>query len=142
MYSILRSIFGNKQDRDIKDLMPLVEKINSFEAQIKKLSDDDFKKQTEKFRQALISGKTLDDILPEAFATVREASLRVLKIRHFDVQLMGGIILHQEKISKKKTGEGKTLTATLPLYLHGLSGKGAHLVTVNDYLAKPDSTEM
>ncbi len=138
----IQKIFGTKQDRDLKELQPIVNKINSFEPAMKALSDDELKAQTNKFRKQLEEGKTLDELLPEAFATVREASVRVLKMRHFDVQLMGGIVLHHGKIAEMKTGEGKTLTATLPMYLNGLSGLGCHLVTVNDYLASRDAEEM
>ncbi len=142
MRAILRKMFGTKQDRDISLLKPLVDKINSLEAEMKKMSDSDLQAQTPKFKQMLTNGSTLDEILAEAFATVRETSVRVLQMRHFDVQLMGGIVLHQGKISEMKTGEGKTLAATLPLYLNALSGKGAHLVTVNDYLAARDAEWM
>jgi len=138
MLKFVEKIFGTKSDNDLKAMRPLVEKINSFEPEMKKLSDDELKAQTVKFRQLLAGGATLDSILPEAFATVREASVRTLGQRHYDVQLMGGIALTQGKIAEMKTGEGKTLTATLPMYLHGLTGKGAHLVTVNDYLAARD----
>ncbi len=139
---VVKKVFGTKQDRDLKALKPIVEKINALESDIKKLSDDELKAQTTKLKKMVQEGIELDHILPEAFATVREASLRVLGMRHFDVQLMGGIVLHQGKISEMKTGEGKTLTATLALYLNALSGKGAHLVTVNDYLASRDAHEM
>lgn len=142
LHGFLKTIFGTQHDRDVKALRPMVEKINSLEASIQKLSDDQLKAQTQKLKTLHKDGKTLLELLPEAFATVREASKRVLKMRHFDVQLMGGIVLFNGKISEMKTGEGKTLTATLPLYLHALAGKGAHLVTVNDYLAKRDSHEM
>lgn len=142
LHNILKTVFGTQHDRDIKALKPLVEKINSLESVIQKMSDEQLKAQTPKLKNYLKDGKTLLEILPEAFATVREASRRVLKMRHFDVQLMGGMVLFNGKISEMKTGEGKTLTATLPLYLHALAGKGAHLVTVNDYLAKRDSHEM
>ncbi len=140
--NIFKAIFGTKHDRDIKALKPLVQKINSLEPQMQQMSDEELKAQTPKFRQMLADGMTLDDILPEAFATVREAAKRVLNMRHFDVQLIGGLVLFQNKIAEMKTGEGKTLTATLPMYLHGLTQKGAHLVTVNDYLAKRDSEWM
>lgn len=140
--SFLKIFFGTKQDRDLKSLLPIVKKINELEPAIKSMNDAELQAQTPKFRERLSKGETLDQILPEAFATVREASTRVLKMRHFDVQLLGGIVLHRGKISEMKTGEGKTLTATLPLYLRALTGKGAHLVTVNDYLAKRDSHEM
>ena len=138
----LKAIFGSKNDRDIKSLYPLVKQIASFEEGLKKLSDEELQGQTPKFRKMLEEGATLEDILPEAFATVREASVRVLGMRPYDVQLMGGISLFEGKIAEMKTGEGKTLTAALPMYLHGLTQKGAHLVTVNDYLASRDANEM
>lgn len=140
--SVMKKFFGTKQDRDIKILKPILDQVNSLEEKMKKLSDDELKAQTPKLRKMIEGGKTLDDILPEAFATVREASKRVMNMRHFDVQIIGGLILNSGKISEMKTGEGKTLTATLPLYLNGLTGLGAHLVTVNDYLAQRDSHEM
>ncbi|MFZ4713561.1 MAG: preprotein translocase subunit SecA [Bacteriovoracaceae bacterium] len=139
---VLKKLFGTKQDRDIKLLRPILEQINGYEDALKKLTDEQLQAQTPKLRKMLADGKTVDDILPEAYATCREASRRVLGMRHFDVQILGGIILQSGKISEMKTGEGKTLTATLPLYLHGLSSLGAHCVTVNDYLAKRDSEEM
>ena len=139
---VLKKVFGTKQDRDIKLMRPLLNQINSFEEQIKKLSDEELKAQTPKFRELLKNGSTLTDILPEAFATVREASVRVMGMRHYDVQILGGIVLSEGKIAEMKTGEGKTLTATLPLYLHGLTQKGAHIITVNDYLASRDAKEM
>ncbi len=138
----LRAIFGSKNDRDLKKMKPLVKQIGSYEEQMKKLSDEELQAQTPKFRKMLAEGATLTDILPEAFATVREASVRVLGMRPYDVQLIGGIALFESKIAEMKTGEGKTLTAALPMYLHGLTQKGAHLVTVNDYLAKRDAEEM
>lgn len=134
--SILNTIFGGGNEREIGRLRKIVEKINSLEDSIKSLSDLELKENTEKFRSRLKSGESLDQILPEAFATVREAARREIGQRHFDVQLIGGIVLHQGKIAEMKTGEGKTLVATLPLYLNALEQKGAHLVTVNDYLAK------
>tara|TARA_Y100000780_G_scaffold155505_1_gene140193 strand:+ start:228995 stop:231544 length:2550 start_codon:yes stop_codon:yes gene_type:complete len=140
--SVMKKFFGTKQDRDIKDLRPMLERINSLEEEIQKLSDEELQAQTPKFREQLKNGATLNDILPEAFATMREASKRVLGMRPYDVQIMGGIVLSEGKIAEMKTGEGKTLTATLPMYLHGLEGKGAHLVTVNDYLASRDAEEM
>jgi len=140
--SVMKKFFGTKQDRDIKELRPLLERINSLEGEIQKLSDEELQAQTPKFREQLKNGATLNDILPEAFATMREASKRVLKMRPYDVQVMGGIVLSEGKIAEMKTGEGKTLTAALPMYLHGLEGKGAHLVTVNDYLAQRDAEEM
>lgn len=140
--SMMRKIFGTKQDRDIRDLKPILEKINSLEAKYKAMSDGELQAQTPRFKEMLQKGSTVSDILPDAFSVVREASRRVMNMRHFDVQIMGGMVLHQGKISEMKTGEGKTLTATLPLYLRALTGRGAHLVTVNDYLAMRDSHEM
>lgn len=138
----LRKIFGSKHDRDVKAMLPLVKRINSLEEQMKKMSDEELKAQTVKFRKRFDEGTPLSEFMEEAFATVREASIRVLKMRHFDVQLIGGKTLFDGIIAEMKTGEGKTLTATLPLYLHGLSGKGCHVVTVNDYLASRDAEEM
>ena len=140
--ALLKKIFGSKNDREIKQMMPIVAKINTLEASLKSLDDIALKEKTNEFRERLNKGETLDDLLPEAFAVVREASVRTLEMRHFDVQLMGGVVLHRGKISEMKTGEGKTLVATLPIYLNALIGKGAHLVTVNDYLAKRDSEWM
>jgi preprotein translocase subunit SecA len=142
MFNPIRSIFGTPNDRTLKAMKPTIKQINDLEPSMQKLSDEELQAQTTKFKQMLADGKTLNDILPEAFATVREASVRVLKMRHFDVQLMGGIVLFQGQIAEMKTGEGKTLTATLPLYLYGLTGRGAHCVTVNDYLASRDAEEM
>ncbi|MBI2412195.1 MAG: preprotein translocase subunit SecA [Deltaproteobacteria bacterium] len=137
--NLLKKVFGSKNDREVKRLQPIVEKINSLEPKMKALNDEGFKELTKRFKEELASGKGLDDVLPEAFAACREASWRRLKMRHFDVQLMGAMVLNEGKISEMKTGEGKTLVATLALYLNALTGKGAHLVTVNDYLAKRDS---
>jgi preprotein translocase subunit SecA len=142
MKNLMRSLFGTKQDRDMKALKPLLDKINSLESKYSPMSDEELQGQTNLFRQRLEKGETLESIQAEAYAVCREASKRVMNMRHFDVQMLGGIVLHQGKISEMKTGEGKTLTATLPLYLNGLSGRGAHLVTVNDYLALRDSEEM
>lgn len=139
---IFAKILGTNNERQLRRLQPIVEKINAFEPQISSLSDAELSLKTNEFRAQLASGKTLDDILPEAFAVVREAAKRRLGQRHFDVQLMGGIVLHEGKIAEMKTGEGKTLTATLPLYLNALAGKGAHLITVNDYLARRDAEWM
>ena len=139
---LLEKIFGTHSSREIKRIMPLVKRINELEDEIKKLSDTELKAKTAEFKERLSKGETLDDILPEAFAVVREASWRVLGMRHFDVQLIGGIVLHQGRIAEMKTGEGKTLVATLPCYLNALEGKGVHVVTVNDYLAKRDSEQM
>ena len=138
----LNKIFSSYSEKEVKRVMPIVEKINSLEEGISKLSDEELKNKTVEFKKRLENGETLDDILPETFATVREASKRVLGMRHFDVQLIGGIILHQGRIAEMKTGEGKTLVATLPVYLNAISGKGVHVVTVNDYLAKRDSEWM
>ncbi|TGL08573.1 preprotein translocase subunit SecA [Leptospira bouyouniensis] len=139
---ILTILFGSKYERDLKRLNPIVEAINSFEVTIKAMDDETLSSQTIKFKERLANGETLDDILPEAFATVREVAYRTLGMRHFDVQMMGGISLHWGNISEMKTGEGKTLTSTLPIYLNSLSGEGVHVVTVNDYLAKRDANWM
>jgi preprotein translocase subunit SecA len=136
MANILEKIFGSYSERELKRIMPIVESIEAMEPEIRALTDAQLRAKTDEFKERLANGETLDDILPEAFAVVREAAHRVIGERHFKVQLMGGIILHQGRIAEMKTGEGKTLTATLPLYLNALEGKGAHLVTVNDYLAK------
>ena len=135
-------LFKSYSEKEVKRIMPIVNKINEMEPKIKKLSDDELKAKTDYFKKQLSKGKTLDDILPEAFAVVREASKRVLGMRHFDVQLIGGMILHYGRIAEMKTGEGKTLVATLPAYLNALEGKGVHVITVNDYLAKRDSEWM
>ncbi len=139
---IFNKIFKSYSEKEVKRVMPIVEKINGLEEEISKLTDEELKNKTNIFKKELEEGKTLDDLLPEAFAVVREASKRVLGMRHFDVQLIGGIILHQGRIAEMKTGEGKTLVATLPVYLNALTGKGVHVVTVNDYLAKRDSEWM
>ena len=139
---LLKKIFGTKNDREIKALTKEVEKINALESEYEKLSDEDLKNKTNIFKERLKNGETLDDILVEAFATVREAAKRVLGLRHYDVQLIGGIVLHQGKITEMKTGEGKTLVATCPVYLNALSGHGVHVITVNDYLAKRDRDQM
>lgn len=139
---ILSKIFGTDNERKIKQLRPVVEKINALEPTISALSDEQLAAKTNEFRERFSQGETLDDLLPEAFAVVREASKRTIGQRHYDVQLKGGMVLHQGKIAEMKTGEGKTLTATLPLYLNALAGKGVHLVTVNDYLARRDSEWM
>ncbi len=139
---VMKSVFGTKQDRDIKVLKPILNKINSFADSISALSDEQLKSKTPYFREQLNSGKSMEEILPEAFAVVREAAKRVLNMTPYDVQVIGGLVLSQGKIAEMKTGEGKTLTAALPMYMHGLTGKGAHLVTVNDYLASRDAEEM
>jgi preprotein translocase subunit SecA len=142
----LQLVFGTKHERDIKKMIPIVEKINALEPEMKKLSLEDFVKKTNQFKEIIKNSKdvkkTLDELLPEAFALVREAAWRTIGQRHFNVQLMGGIVLHQGKIAEMKTGEGKTLTATLAIYLNALTGKGVHVVTVNDYLAKRDANWM
>ena len=140
--NILAKVFGTANSRELKRLRPIVQKINSYEPKISELSDEQLSLKTNEFREQISQGKTLDDVLPEAFAVVREAAKRTLGERHYDVQLVGGITLYQGKIAEMKTGEGKTLTATLPLYLHALAGKGAHLITVNDYLAGRDAEWM
>ena len=139
---LFEKIFGSYSEKEVKRVRPIVDKINSLEEEISKLSDKDLVAKTDYFKSELANGKTLDDILPEAYAVVREASKRVLGMRHFDVQLIGGVILHQGRISEMRTGEGKTLVATLPVYLNALTGKGVHVVTVNEYLAKRDSEWM
>src|SRR5262245_2553268 len=134
--AVLAKVFGTKNDREIKKLRPTIAAINALEPEFQKLSDEELAAKTVAFRERLAQGATLDDILVEAFAVCREAGRRVLNMRHFDVQLIGGIILHSGKIAEMKTGEGKTLVATLPCYLNALEGKGVHVVTVNDYLAQ------
>jgi len=137
--NLLAKIFGTSNDRAVKSLVPIVDLINQLEPKMKACSDEQLQLLSKDLRAQVEQGATLDSILPQAYALAREASWRIFGMRPFDVQLMGAIVLHQGKISEMKTGEGKTLTATLALYLNGLSGKGAHLVTVNDYLAKRDS---
>lgn len=139
---LLGFFLGSKHERDMKRIAPIVARINSLEPNLKELSDEMLGKQTIKFKDQLAQGQTLDDILPEAFATVREVSVRTMGMRHFDVQMMGGIALHDGKIAEMKTGEGKTLTSTLAIYLNALAGKGVHVVTVNDYLARRDANWM
>jgi preprotein translocase subunit SecA len=139
--SLFKKIFGSNE-REIRKLKPIVNQINSWEAATQKLSDGELRSKTAILKDRLKKGETLEQILPEAFAVVREASKRVINERHFDVQLLGGIVLHQGKITEMKTGEGKTLTSTLPIYLNALSGKGVHVITVNDYLAKRDCNWM
>ncbi|NLP14175.1 MAG: preprotein translocase subunit SecA [Clostridium sp.] len=142
MFKLLEKIIGSYSDRELKRIMPIIDKIESLEPEMQALSDEQLKAKTPEFKKRLSEGETLDDILPEAFAVVREASKRVLGMRHFKVQLIGGVVLHQGRIAEMKTGEGKTLVATLPVYLNALEGKGVHVVTVNDYLAKRDSEWM
>jgi len=140
--NFIKGIFGSKNEREMKRMAPLVEKINILEPQFQALSDEELRGKTAGFKERLSRGEPLDDLIPEAFAAVRETSTRVLGMRHFDVQLVGGIALHEGNIAEMKTGEGKTLAATLPLYLNALTGRGVHLVTVNDYLAKRDAEWM
>ena len=156
MIDLILKLFGDPNNNKVKKMMPVVEHINALEPEFEKLSDDELRAKTEQFKKILrerpksndikedraLEKKALDEILPEAFATVREAGKRVLNMRHFDVQLLGGIFLHEGQIAEMRTGEGKTLVATLPAYLNALTGKGVHVVTVNDYLAKRDSEWM
>src|SRR5947207_821083 len=139
---LLAKVVGTQNERELKKLRPLVAQINALEPSVQPLSDDALRAKTVEFKQRVANGETLDDLLPEAFAVVREAGRRVLNMRHFDVQLIGGAVLHSGRIAEMKTGEGKTLVATLPAYLNALSGNGVHVVTVNDYLAKRDSEWM
>ncbi|MGY8873117.1 MAG: DEAD/DEAH box helicase, partial [Pseudomonadales bacterium] len=140
--SLFKKVFGNKNDRELKRMGRLVKLINAFEEEIEKLSDAEIIAKTEDFKQQVANGTSLEAILPEAFALVREASKRSMKLRHFDVQLIGGITLHEGNVAEMRTGEGKTLVATLAVYLNALEGKGVHLVTVNDYLASRDAEWM
>ena len=140
--NLIKAIFGNYSEKEIKRIIPLRDRVLSLEEEYRALSDTELRNKTDEFKERLSAGETLDDILPEAFAACREAADRVLGMRHFPVQILGGIILHQGRIAEMKTGEGKTLVATLPAYLNALSGKGVHIVTVNDYLAKRDSEWM
>ena len=140
--SLIKKIFGDPNEKELKNIKPIVDKINSLEPEMEQMSSANLQAKTNEFKLRLKKGETLDDILPEAFAVVREASKRVTGMRHFDVQLIGGVVLHRGKISEMRTGEGKTLVATLPVYLNALTGKGVHVVTVNDYLARRDSIDM
>src|SRR5271169_3104208 len=140
--AIARRLFGSANDRYVKSLGPIVSAINELEPQLEAMSDEELRARTQAFRQQLADGESLDDLLVDAFATVREAAKRTLGQRHFDVQLMGGVVLHRGMIAEMKTGEGKTLVATLPVYLNALGGKGVHVVTVNDYLARRDAEWM
>src|SRR5919106_1262300 len=139
---LLAKVFGTQNDRELKRLRPLVERVNALEPSIQALSDEQLREKTAEFRRRISEGEAPDGLMPEAFAVVREAGKRVLKMRHYDVQLIGGAVLHTGKIAEMKTGEGKTLVATLPAYLNALGGKGVHVVTVNDYLARRDSEWM
>src|SRR5688572_20010234 len=139
---LAKSVFGSANDRYVRSLGKIVDAVNGFEPTISAMTDDELKHQTVLFRQRLADGAKLDDLLPEAFATVREAARRTLGQRHYDVQIIGGIALHRGEIAEMRTGEGKTLVATLAVYLNALPGKGVHVVTVNDYLAKRDADWM
>ena len=139
---LFTKLFGTRSQREIKQIQPIVDKILGMEEEYKRLSEEELKAKTAQFKTRLHEGETLDDILPEAFATIREAADRVLGMRPYPVQLIGGIVLHQGRIAEMKTGEGKTLVAILPCYLNALTGKGVHVVTVNEYLAKRDSEWM
>ena len=139
---LMDKIFGTYSERELKRIYPIRDKVLALDEQFSKMSDQELKAMTPKLKERLSNGESLDDILPEAFATCREAAWRVLGMKHFPVQIVGGIVLHQGRIAEMKTGEGKTLVATLPVYLNALTGKGVHVVTVNDYLAKRDSEEM
>src|SRR5690242_17548176 len=140
--ALVKKFVGSKNDREVKKIQPLVARISDLEPQISRLTDEQLHAKTAEFRQRVEKGESLDDLLPDAFAVVRETGKRILNMRHFDVQLIGGIVLHQGRIAEMKTGEGKTLVATLPAYLNALEGKGVHVVTVNDYLARRDSEWM
>ena len=142
MANFLTKIFGTHSSHELKKIYPIADKVDALEEQFKKLTDDELRAKTDEFKQRYQNGETLDQLLPEAFATCREAAWRVLGMRHYRVQIIGGIVLHQGRIAEMKTGEGKTLVATLPAYLNALTGKGVHIVTVNDYLAKRDSEWM
>src|SRR3982075_903726 len=142
LQTLLAKVVGTQNERELKRLRPLVGEINALEASIQALSDEQLRAKTAEYRERFAQGATLDDLLVEAFAVVREAGRRVLNMRHFDVQLIGGSVLHKGRIAEMKTGEGKTLVATLPAYLNALEGKGVHVVTVNDYLARRDSEWM
>ena len=142
LLNVLTKVFGSKNERELKRMQPLVERINALEPEFKAMRDDQLKALAPKFKERIEQGEPLDNLIPETFAAVREASLRTLKMRHFDVQLIGAIVLHEGKIAEMKTGEGKTLAATMPAYLNGLTGKGVHIVTVNDYLARRDTEWM
>src|SRR6187401_956273 len=142
LQTILAKVIGTQNERDLKKLRPIVAQVNALEGSIKPLSDEALRGKTAEFRARIANGELLDDLLPDAFAVVREAGRRVLSMRHFDVQLIGGMVLHRGRTAEMKTGEGKTLVATLPAYLNALEGKGVHVVTVNDYLARRDSEWM
>src|SRR5262245_46182832 len=140
--TLLKKFVGSTNEREVKKIQPLVHKINELESQASSLTDEQLRSKTAEFKQRFEQGESLEDLLPETFAVVRESGKRVLNMRHFDVQLIGGVVLHQGRIAEMKTGEGKTLVATLPAYLNAIDGKGVHVVTVNDYLARRDSEWM
>ena len=140
--NVFSKVFGTHSQREVKRIMPLVEKTEALRPEMQKLTDEELRDKTREYKRRLEEGATIDDLLPEAFATVREAAKRVLGMEHYRVQIIGGIILHQGRIAEMKTGEGKTLVSTLPAYLNALEGKGVHIVTVNDYLAKRDAEWM
>ena len=140
--SLFTKIFGTHSENELKRIYPIVDAIEALEPEIQKLSDEELKGKTKEFKNRLAEGETLDDLLPEAYAVVREAAFRTMGMKHYRVQLIGGIILHQGRIAEMKTGEGKTLVSTLPAYLNALTGEGVHIVTVNDYLAKRDAEWM
>ena len=140
--SLIQKIFGSNSSRELKKIYPLQQKVLALEETYKAMSEEELRGSTERFRERLRNGETLDDLLPDAFAACREAADRVLGMRHFPVQIIGGIVLHQGRIAEMKTGEGKTLVATLAAYLNALPGEGVHIVTVNDYLARRDSEWM
>ncbi len=142
LQSVLTKLFGTKQERDLKKLQPSVDHISGLEPSVKELSDEQLRSKTDEFKERLAKGETLDDLLPEVYAVVREAAIRTLGQRHYDVQVMGAIVLHQGRIAEMKTGEGKTLASTMPVYLNALTGKGVHVVTPNYYLAYRDSEWM
>ncbi|HBH02320.1 MAG TPA: preprotein translocase subunit SecA, partial [Candidatus Rokubacteria bacterium] len=142
MEALLKKVFGTKHERDVKRMTPVVQTINALEPAVGALDDAGLRAKSDEFRKRLADGETVDDVLPEAFAVCREAARRTVRMRHFDVQLIGGMVLHDGKIAEMATGEGKTLVATLPAYLNGLTGRGVHIVTVNDYLAKRDAQWM
>ena len=140
--NLFEKVFGTHSERELKLIYPIVDKIVAMRPEMMALTDEQLRDHTRIFKERLANGETLDDILPEAFATVREAARRVLNMEHYPVQLVGGIVLHQGRIAEMKTGEGKTLVSTAPAYLNALMGKGVHIVTVNDYLAKRDAEQM
>ncbi|MBR3052828.1 MAG: preprotein translocase subunit SecA, partial [Firmicutes bacterium] len=140
--SLLTKIFGDPNDREVRKIEKIVDVIESYDSAMQALSDDELRAKTDEFKERIAGGATLDELLPEAFAVCREGAVRSLGMKHFRVQLIGGVVLHQGSIAEMKTGEGKTLVATLPVYLNALAGKGVHVITVNDYLAKRDAEWM